>query len=152
MALFRLQFIRDYTLKTLRLKNDKWSKLWASDEQRQFVINFVEKGDLIFNLWSLSDLSQGFNQELVISQTTGGQILASLLNIYRWPIIILSKVHTDWPAYLLNKGVFFVKRENDGIPDLAGDNKKAQDLLDFVTCGDVHPNVLGRWLVCHSAL
>ena len=49
----------------------------------------------------------------------------------------------DWPAYLLNKGVFFVKRDNDGIPDLAGDNKKPQDLLDFVTCGDVHPNVLG---------
>ena len=40
----RICFIRDYTLKSLRLKQDKWNKLVISDEQRNLLINFVEKG------------------------------------------------------------------------------------------------------------
>ena len=35
---------RDFTLKTLRLKPDKWTKLWASDEQRNVLIKFVDTG------------------------------------------------------------------------------------------------------------
>ena len=46
---FRYQFIRDYTLKTLRLKVDKWSKLWGSDEQRHILKQFVETGVKFFN-------------------------------------------------------------------------------------------------------
>lgn len=42
--LCRYQLIRDYTLKTLRLKIDKWNKLWSSDEQRALLIKFVESG------------------------------------------------------------------------------------------------------------
>ena len=40
----RYQLIRDYTLKTLRLKIDKWNKLWSSDEQRALLVKFVETG------------------------------------------------------------------------------------------------------------
>ena len=40
----RIIFIRDYTLKSLRLKQDKWNKLIISDEQRSIITNFVEKG------------------------------------------------------------------------------------------------------------
>ena len=40
----RYQFIRDYTLKSLRVKIDKWNKLWGSDEQRHILQNFVETG------------------------------------------------------------------------------------------------------------
>ena len=55
----RLEFIQDYTLKSLRLKQDKWNKLVISDEQRGFLHSFVD---------------QGFPQELVISQNIGGQL------------------------------------------------------------------------------
>ena len=42
--LHRIIFIRDYTLKSLRLKHDKWNKLIISDEQRTILTNFVERG------------------------------------------------------------------------------------------------------------
>ena len=40
----RVDFIQEYTLKTLRLKPDKWSRMVVSDEQRTYINNFVEKG------------------------------------------------------------------------------------------------------------
>ena len=43
----------------------------------------------------------------------------------------------DWPSPLRNKGVFYVKREPKPLPEEAG------DLLDHMTCGDIHPNSLG---------
>ena len=64
----------------------------------------------------LSDLPQ----VLIISQNIGGQL----------------QIHTDWPSPLRNKGVFFVKRE--ALP-LA---KKVKELLNHITCGDIHPNSL----------
>ena len=67
--------------------------------------------------------TSGANQELVISQSIGGQL----------------QVCTEWPAQLHSKGVFFVKRENTAIPDNID-----EDVKNFVTCGDIHPNVLGR--------
>ena len=42
----RIIFIRDYTLKSLRLKQDKWNKLIISDEQRSTISSFVEKGSV----------------------------------------------------------------------------------------------------------
>ncbi len=39
-----MEFIQDYTLKSLRLKPDKWNKLIISDEQRTFINNFIERG------------------------------------------------------------------------------------------------------------
>ena len=47
----RYQLIRDYTLKTLRLKIDKWNKLWSSDEQRALLIKFVESGNVNVCKW-----------------------------------------------------------------------------------------------------
>ena len=69
-------------------------------------------------------------QELVISQNIGGQL----------------QIHTDWPTYLKNKGVFFVKRDKAPIPDL-DDDEEDEDLLDHLTCGDIHPNVLGKTIL-----
>ena len=43
-TLFRVQFIQDYTLKSMRLKPEKWVKLVISDEQRRHLENFVYKG------------------------------------------------------------------------------------------------------------
>ena len=42
----RLDFIQDYTLKSLRLKPDKWARLMISDEQRMFLGRFVETSSL----------------------------------------------------------------------------------------------------------
>ena len=55
----RVQFIQDYTLKSMRLKPEKWAKLVISDEQRRHLENFVDK-----------DLPQ----VLIISQNIGGQL------------------------------------------------------------------------------
>ena len=55
----RLEFLQDYTLKSLRLKPDKWNKLLISDEQRNFIMSFLDQAE---------------PQELVISQNIGGQL------------------------------------------------------------------------------
>ena len=41
---YRLAFIEDYTLKSLRLKTEKWNKLVISDDQRGFLHSFVDQG------------------------------------------------------------------------------------------------------------
>lgn len=79
----RVIFIRDYTLKSLRLKQDKWNKLVLSDEQRCLLNNFIEKG-LIDTLKICRKIqkysphftpdSPGVQQVLVISQNIGGQL------------------------------------------------------------------------------
>ena len=40
----RMEFLADYTLKTLRLKPDKWARMIVSDEQRNFILSFIDKG------------------------------------------------------------------------------------------------------------
>ena len=114
----------------MRLKPEKWVKLVISDEQRRHLENFVYKGChptsllppppspsvLTNSLFYSSDLPQ----VLIISQNIGGQL----------------QIHTDWPSPLRNKGVFFVKREDLPLPD------KVKELLNHMTCGDIHPNSL----------
>ena len=125
--LCRYQLIRDYTLKTLRLKIDKWNKLWSSDEQRALLIKFVESGHTWhypqLSLLYANKLSSDFIQQIVISQTLGGAI----------------QIHTDWANHLTNKGVYFIKREREGIPE-----PEYGPLLNYITCGDVHSNVIGN--------
>ena len=43
-SFLRLAFIEDYTLKSLRLKPEKWNKLVISDDQRGFLHSFVDQG------------------------------------------------------------------------------------------------------------
>ena len=40
----RMDFLRDFILKALRLKPDKWDRMLISDEQRTFITNFVDRG------------------------------------------------------------------------------------------------------------
>ena len=47
----RLAFIEDYTLKSLRLKNEKWNKLIISDDQRGFLHSFVDQGRRDYDFW-----------------------------------------------------------------------------------------------------
>ena len=39
----RIDFIAEYTLKSLRLKSDKWSRLIAPDEIKKFFNRFLEQ-------------------------------------------------------------------------------------------------------------
>ena len=44
----RVEFIQEYTLKSMRLKADKWNKIIIFDEQRQYLQ--VRKANLSFVL------------------------------------------------------------------------------------------------------
>ena len=41
----RVEFVADYVLKTLRIKPDKWTKMYALDENKQMCTDFFDKGD-----------------------------------------------------------------------------------------------------------
>ena len=41
----RLDFIQDFTLKSMRCKQDKWQRMIVSDDVRRFVLDFIEKED-----------------------------------------------------------------------------------------------------------
>ena len=45
MLFIRMDFVQDYTLKSLRLKQDKWNKLVVADSQREYIISFIERGE-----------------------------------------------------------------------------------------------------------
>ena len=122
----RFDFIQDFTLKSLRLKPDKWSRMLVSDEQRTFLSNFVDRAYPQVRscfIVSIRTESKAYftYQELVISQNFSGHLV----------------IHTDWPSPLKNKGVYFVKREPQHIPREA--------FLDILTCGDIHPNSLDHF-------
>jgi hypothetical protein len=39
----RYDFLQDYTLKSLRLKSDKWARMIISDEQRNYILHFLDR-------------------------------------------------------------------------------------------------------------
>lgn len=55
----RFEYLSEYVLKTMKLKNDKWAKMQGNEEYRQKILEFFEKPEL--------DL-------LVIMQNSGGQL------------------------------------------------------------------------------
>ena len=55
----RGDFIREYTLTSMRLKQDKWNKIIISDEQRNYLMSFVDKDE---------------PQQMVISQNIAGHL------------------------------------------------------------------------------
>lgn len=55
----RFEFISEYTLKSMKLKADKWAKLQGNDEYRQTILDFFEKPE--YNI-------------IVIYQNTAGQL------------------------------------------------------------------------------
>ena len=105
----RTEFIQEYTLKSMRLKVDKWNKIIISDVQRQYLQDFLDK-----------DLPQS----MVISQNIAGHL----------------QIHVDWPSALRNKGVYFVKRDKEPIP-----NNEDTDMCDYITLGDIYPNALDHF-------
>ena len=60
----RIEFIREYTLTSMRLKIDKWNKIIISDEQRNYLLSFIDNPE---------------PQTLVISQNIAGHLQVDLL-------------------------------------------------------------------------
>ena len=60
----RIEFIREYTLTSMRLKIDKWNKIIISDEQRNYLLSFIDNPE---------------PQTLVISQNIAGHLQVELL-------------------------------------------------------------------------
>ena len=52
----------------------------------------------------------------------------------------------DWPSPLKNKGVFFCKREKEPLPE------DISELLNYMCCGDIHPNPLGNISILHRII
>ena len=48
----RCDFLKEVTLRSLRVKSEKWDRLFISDEQRSFIMGFVERQtpQVMFNL------------------------------------------------------------------------------------------------------
>lgn len=42
----RVEFIADYVMKTLKLKPDKWTKMYGLDENKQMFMDYFEKSEL----------------------------------------------------------------------------------------------------------
>ncbi|XP_067673689.1 dynein beta chain, ciliary-like [Haliotis asinina] len=63
----RVEFIADYVLKTMKLKPDKWMKMYNVDEVKQQFLDYFEKPELaslIISLSSSGTLSVGFEWPL----------------------------------------------------------------------------------------
>ena len=39
----RVDFIKEFCLRSLRVKSEKWDRLMISDEQRSYIMGFVER-------------------------------------------------------------------------------------------------------------
>ena len=60
----RIEFIREYTLTSMRLKIDKWNKIIISDEQRNYLLSFIDNPE---------------PQTLVISQNIAGHLQVDMV-------------------------------------------------------------------------
>src|SRR5206468_11347145 len=41
----RVEFVADYVLKTMKLKPDKWTKMYAVEENKQLCLEFFDKAE-----------------------------------------------------------------------------------------------------------
>lgn len=62
----RVEFIADYVLKNMKLKGDKWMKMYNTDEIRQMFLDFFEKPEI---------------PALVITLNSGGVLVSQ----HDWP-------------------------------------------------------------------
>ena len=133
----RMEFLKDYTLSSMKLKKEKWKKIIVSDEQREYITNFIESDH---------------PDTMVISQNAAGHLMIHI----DWPSELKYKGepsdHGNFqPIYskcnsMLFLGVYFVKRDPLPLPE--GDNV---DWGDYLAWGDIHPNVLGTNIAKLSA-
>lgn len=85
----RVAFIADYVLKSLRLKGDKWSKMYSLEENQLVFTQFFEKSD---------------NTVLIVQANSGGAISVS----YDWPTNLKNKA-----CYFVRKAKDVITKDVD---------------------------------------
>jgi dynein heavy chain len=65
----RIEFMAMYLLKTLKLKNDKWMKMYAIEENKIIIQDFLDKAELNILVFSLNA-----TQTLLVSYNYPNQI------------------------------------------------------------------------------
>lgn len=85
----RVVFMADYVLKTLRLKGDKWSKMYSLEENQLMFMDFFEKAD---------------NTVMIIQAAGGGALSVS----YDWPTNLRNKA-----CYFVRKGKDLITKDAD---------------------------------------
>ena len=68
----RTEFVADYVLKTMKLKSDKFVKMYGLDENKQMFLDFYDKQDVL---------------QLLVIQSAGGGLTAS----NDWPAALKTK-------------------------------------------------------------
>ena len=125
----RMEFLKEYTLASLRLKKEKWKKIIISDEQKEYLINFIEND---------------YPDFMVISQNVGGHLQIHI----DWPSQLKYKGQKFYFSCRRDDvtstcvGVYFVKRDAQPLPE--GENVNYANHLAW---GDIHPNVLGNIVI-----
>ena len=76
----RVEFIADYVLKTMKLKADKWTKMYSVEENKAMILEFLDKSDHI---------------QLVIIGSSAGALTPS----FEWPMQLKGKA-----CYFVRKG------------------------------------------------
>ena len=82
----RLEFMADYILKTMKLKTDKWQKMYSQEENKAMFMEFLEKSD---------------NPQLIVIGSSAGALSVQL----EWPQQLKG-----------SKAVYFVRKRKEGLP------------------------------------
>lgn len=83
----RVEFMADYVLKTMRIKGDKWMKMYNVDENKMMFMEFFEKAD---------------HMVMVIQAVGGGGIQVQ----YDWPTNLRNKA-----CYFVRKGKDLITKD-----------------------------------------
>jgi dynein heavy chain len=83
----RVEFVCDYVLKTMKIKADKWTKMYSVEENKQMILEFFEKNDRAC---------------LLISANAAGVLSVS----FGWPSQIKSKA-----VYFVRKGQDHISKD-----------------------------------------
>ena len=122
-----MEFLKEYTISSMKLKKEKWKKIIVSDEQKEYLTNFIE-----------SD----YPDVMVISQNAAGHLQIHV----DWPSELKYKgkdearhIYQTSRTFNFFLGVYFVKRDPAPLPE--GENI---DYSKYLAWGDIHPMVLGE--------
>lgn len=55
---FRIDFLQDYVLKSMNLKVDKWSKMIGNDDQKNLIVDWLEKRHILKLVFFLTPAGQ----------------------------------------------------------------------------------------------
>ena len=81
----RVEFVADYVLKTMKLKGDKWTKMYSLEENKQMFLEFFDKSD---------------HSNLIVTVSSAGALSVG----YEWPATLRNQ-----------KACYFVKKSKENI-------------------------------------